>query len=46
MKLCQLWTPKDGARVGVVDGDRVIDITSRSTGVTSYPAARAASSSK
>ena len=35
MKLCQLWTPKDGARVGVVDGDRVIDITSRSAGVTS-----------
>ncbi len=35
MKLCQLWTPKDGGRVGVVDGDRVIDITSRSAGVTS-----------
>ena len=35
MKLCQVWTPKDGKRAGVVDGDRVIDITSRAAGVAS-----------
>ena len=35
MKLCQLWTPKDGTRVGVVEGDRVIDITARAAGVAS-----------
>ncbi len=35
MKLCQFSVPKDGTRVGVVDGDGVIDITSRAERVTS-----------
>ena len=35
MKLCQLWSPKDGRRVGVVTGDAIVDITSRSARVTS-----------
>ncbi len=35
MKLCQFSVPKDGTRVGVVDGDGVIDITSRAAKVTS-----------
>jgi 2-dehydro-3-deoxy-D-arabinonate dehydratase len=35
MKLCQLWTPKEGTRVGVVTPDGVIDITSRAARVAS-----------
>jgi len=35
MKLCQFFVPKDGKRVGIVEEDRVIDITSRSAGITS-----------
>jgi 2-dehydro-3-deoxy-D-arabinonate dehydratase len=35
MKLCQFWAPKDGRRVGVVEGDGVVDITARSAGVLS-----------
>ena len=35
MKLCQLQTPSAGRRVGVVDGDTVIDITDRREGIVS-----------
>ena len=35
MKLCQVWTPREGKRVGVVTGDGVVDITSRAARVTS-----------
>ncbi len=35
MKLCQLWTPKDGKRVGVVEADAIVDITSRAARVGS-----------
>jgi 2-dehydro-3-deoxy-D-arabinonate dehydratase len=35
MKLCQFQTPRGGRRVGVVDGDTVVDITAPSEGVRS-----------
>ena len=35
MKLCQFQTPRGGRRVGVVDGDTVVDITAPSHGVRS-----------
>jgi 2-dehydro-3-deoxy-D-arabinonate dehydratase len=35
MKLCQFQTPRGGRRVGVVDGDAVIDITAPAERVTS-----------
>jgi 2-dehydro-3-deoxy-D-arabinonate dehydratase len=35
MKLCQFLAPRDGKRVGLVDGDVVVDITSRSAGIGS-----------
>jgi 2-dehydro-3-deoxy-D-arabinonate dehydratase len=35
MKLCQFYLPGKGARVGVVDGDHVVDITSSRAGVGS-----------
>ena len=35
MKLCQFQAPGGGARVGVVDGDTVVDITSPQQGVGS-----------
>lgn len=39
MKLCQFWIPGRGRRVGVLEGDDVIDVTSRAAGVTSVLAA-------
>ncbi len=35
MKLCQFFVPSAGTRVGVVQGDEVVDITSRKSGITS-----------
>ena len=35
MKLCQFYLPGKGTRVGVVDGDHVVDITSGRAGVGS-----------
>ncbi len=35
MKLCQFFVPKDGRRVGVLEGEQVVDITSRPSGITS-----------
>jgi 2-dehydro-3-deoxy-D-arabinonate dehydratase len=35
MKLCQFQTPRDGRRVGLVEGDTVVDITSRAERVGS-----------
>jgi 2-dehydro-3-deoxy-D-arabinonate dehydratase len=35
MKLCQFQTPRDGRRVGLVEGDEVVDITSRAERVGS-----------
>jgi 2-dehydro-3-deoxy-D-arabinonate dehydratase len=35
MRLCQFQTPRDGRRVGLVEGDEVVDITSRAEGVGS-----------
>jgi 2-dehydro-3-deoxy-D-arabinonate dehydratase len=35
MKLCQFWTPKEGKRVGVVEADAIIDITSRTARIGS-----------
>jgi len=35
MKLCQFQTPRGGRRVGVVDGDAVVDITVAAERVTS-----------
>ncbi len=35
MKLCQYFEPQAGTRVGVVDGDAVVDITSRTAKVAS-----------
>ncbi len=35
MRLCQFQTPREGRRVGLIDGDEVVDITSRPEGVTS-----------
>ena len=35
MKLCQFWMPGRGRRVGVVEGDEIVDVTSRPAGVTS-----------
>jgi 2-dehydro-3-deoxy-D-arabinonate dehydratase len=35
MKLCQFYLPGKGTRVGVVDGDHVVDITSNRAGVGS-----------
>ena len=35
MKLCQFQLPRLGARLGVLDGDTVIDVTSPRVGVTS-----------
>ncbi len=35
MRLCQFQIPAAGRRVGVLDGDEVIDITARSEGVSS-----------
>jgi 2-dehydro-3-deoxy-D-arabinonate dehydratase len=35
MKLCQFQTPRDGRRVGLVEGDEVVDITSRAERVRS-----------
>jgi 2-dehydro-3-deoxy-D-arabinonate dehydratase len=35
MKLCQFQLPSQGVRVGVVDGDQVIDVTAPRSGVTS-----------
>lgn len=35
MKLCQFYLPAKGLRVGVVDGDAVLDITSTKSGVAS-----------
>jgi 2-dehydro-3-deoxy-D-arabinonate dehydratase len=35
MRLCQFQTPRDGRRVGLVEGDEVVDLTSRAEGVGS-----------
>lgn len=39
MRLCQFWVPGRGRRVGVVDGDEVVDVTSPRAGITSVLAA-------
>src|SRR5262249_14405576 len=38
MKLCQFHLPDKGLRVGVVDGDQVVDVTSARAGVSSVRA--------
>ena len=38
MKLCQFYLPKKGTRVGVVDGEDVVDITSEEAGAASVRA--------
>jgi len=35
MRLCQFWVPGRGRRVGVVDGDEVVDVNSQRAGITS-----------
>jgi 2-dehydro-3-deoxy-D-arabinonate dehydratase len=35
MKLCQWYLPTKGKRVGIVEGDHVVDVTSKAAGVTS-----------
>ena len=38
MKLCQFFVPGKGVRVGVVEGDSVLDVTAPRAGVTSVTA--------